>query len=244
MTAIPSNAEISNEPRTSVRSTYLTLPGPVFVSEVPDQFSSRLYVGQEVWGNLATAPASAPLAEVGLPDLGRKAFEYNQLSREQPPARSLYPQAFDETVQIGKVRNLIELSYRCAQQALDAYDDSELITVSNSFSLISAHLANAAAQNTGERALNGILHFVRRAVMVVDVTDLSREHLNSLITVLKSLSVSPLVSLADAANMRRSLVNAMWNGDHQDVTAIVGMFKTLFTDADEVPASVFSYKEG
>lgn len=132
----------------------------------------------------------------------------------------VYPHLFDDSSPLSKARRRVEAAYEDASKALDAYGAGDLLGVAGRLGTIGINLDRAFLL-ADQDSLAGLLGWVKRAVISVDVEALDRSMLNALVVVLGGVSQNPLVDLAESSDFADQLADVGWNGDINHVAALV-----------------------
>jgi len=154
-------------------------------------------------------------------------------------ADRLYPQAFDEAVQSGQAMVYLRQALADANCALNFFSDGDLAQMSSQLNVVAVALKCAYEQIDFNDSLAGVVDFLRRATLTVDSAGVSIGALNMLVSAIAQLVSNPMLMLHDAADIAEKLSSQGWEGEHEDVDAIIKALLAEDRVADPAQAALF-----
>lgn len=133
---------------------------------------------------------------------------------EQMPIDRIYPHLFDQEQKTGQALIHIRSAIGYTQASIDAFGEPDLVAVGGYLAQVATALSAAYLLTEFNPSLGGVVAFIRRAVLAVHITDISRSRLNTLQFALRSLNDNPMLDLDDAADVIDRLEKEGWCGEH------------------------------
>lgn len=155
------------------------------------------------------------------------------------PIDRIYPHIFDPETQAGKVLPLIQHAIDDTTLALEAYGVPDMDATSTHLTNVAASMKSANSLIDFNKSLNGIVSYIRRATLTVDINNISRSSLNTLANTLQSILQNPMVDLDDASDLVEKLSSDGWKGEFEVVEALIAALLDD-TDNDEIQAELFT----
>ncbi len=155
---------------------------------------------------------------------------YTEIDEEKPSkAERLYPQLLDNDLPEGKALVFIKMALSNAKDALDAFDEPDLNTTMSHLNQIAATMGKTHPLTTFNESLGSVVSYIRRAILLISIDDVTRVTLNSLISALESMTSNPLLRLTEACEIIENLSNNGWKGEHPEAEALIS---ALFGDGE------------
>jgi hypothetical protein len=159
---------------------------------------------------------------------------------ELTPINRIYPHVFDEDIKAGQVLVLLKSAINDANDAIDAFGEPDLQSVSTRLTNIAVAMSKAHSLTDFNESLGGVVSYIRRAMLAASKDDLSRSALNSLLHVLKMMAVNPMIDLDDATDLVDKLSNEGWKGEHKLADEIIAaLVAETEIESSEIQALLF-----
>lgn len=150
---------------------------------------------------------------------------------------NLYPHIFDVASQEGRARAELTAALDAITAAIGAFRDGDIGSISSNLGALALRLDSAYSQIEGNYPLSALVGYLKRAVLVADVGDLSRGALLVLESTVRSLAENPLIDLTEAAEMSEQLEVNGWNGSLDFVAELAS---SIFKDDESDEIAVHS----
>jgi hypothetical protein len=118
---------------------------------------------------------------------------------------------------------LISRALDDARLALDAFSDNDFNEVANRLSVIAAQCKEAHPLTKFNECFGSIVPYIRRAALVANPDELTRESLNALVQAMSRLVDNSMVSLSEAGKIRGELSESGWNGENRAVERLFAL---------------------
>ena len=187
-----------------------------------------------------TIHLSTPLQRISkyINNTGEEINDFISRDSAHASIHRLYPHIFDTNSQAGEAIALIQHAKNDAILALDSFGEPDLNSTVSHLTNVASAMNSANQLINFNKSLNGVVSYIRRATLTVDINDISRSSLNTLASTLQSILENPMIDLDNASDLVEKLSSDGWKGEIEFVEALIA---ALLTDTeDNVQTELFT----
>lgn len=149
-----------------------------------------------------------------------KAISSTAVSTKVPTSR-LYPHVFDGSTDAGNMLIHLEEAISYTQHAIDSYVSPDLVMATSYLTNVANSMRLAYSYANFNKALRGLISFIRRSTLTTPIEILNLASLNALMSTLNSIISDPLLSFDEATDYLERLSENAWQGENAIVEAVI-----------------------